>query len=353
MQLTRTRPPVAGLDGAVAAAHPLASQAGLDMLRAGGNAVDAIVATAATLNVVEPYMSGVGGVGLLLLHLAGGETRTLNFTGHAPAAADPAKFTPQSQELGPRACLVPGNVAGWLEALRAHGTKTSRDESRGVGTGHPSRPRRVRPASGQRRLDRRRARAAERAGPGDLRRDGTSDWSGATPARARPNSARDRRAGDRGFLSRRAGCDDRRPRSGRGRAADAGGFGRLPTRLGRAGLDYLSRSRRQDLRAQLRRLSDPADPQAARADEPRGARPQLARLHPPAQRGDEARHCGSDRVVRRSEVPQDPRSIGCSATPISAREADSSILAQRLEAKASAGAVRASATRSRRAEWTG
>lgn len=118
----RTRPVVAGTHGAVASAHPLASQVGLDILRDGGNAVDAIVAMAASLNVVEPYMSGVGGVGFLLLHLSDGETKVLNFSGNTPAAGTPDQFTPQSQALGPRSCLIPGNVAGWLEALRAHGT---------------------------------------------------------------------------------------------------------------------------------------------------------------------------------------------------------------------------------------
>ncbi len=120
---SRTRPPVAGLNGAVASAHPLASQAGLDILRAGGNAIDAVVATAVTLGVVEPYMSGLGGVGFLLMHRAGGETKTLNFSGNTPAAATPEQFTPEQQDCGPRACLIPGNVAGWLEALRAEGTK--------------------------------------------------------------------------------------------------------------------------------------------------------------------------------------------------------------------------------------
>ena len=123
MIANRTRPVVAGLHGAVASAHPLASQAGLDVLRSGGNAVDAIVAIAAALNVVEPYMSGIGGVGFLMLHTADGETTTLNFSGNTPAGATPDQFTPESQNVGPRACLIPGNVAGWLEALRAYGTR--------------------------------------------------------------------------------------------------------------------------------------------------------------------------------------------------------------------------------------
>jgi len=119
----RTRPVVAGMHGAVASAHPLASQAGLDVLRVGGNAVDAVVATAAALNVVEPYMSGVAGVGLLLLQLADGQTTTLNFSGNTPAAATPDQFTPETQDLGARASLIPGNVAGWLEALQRYGSK--------------------------------------------------------------------------------------------------------------------------------------------------------------------------------------------------------------------------------------
>lgn len=121
----RMRPVVGGIHGAVASAHPLASQAGLDVLRADGNAVDAVVAMAAALNVVEPHMSGIGGVGFLLLHLADGETKTLNFSGNTPAAATPDQLTPETQDIGPRACLIPGNVAGWLESLRAHGTKTA------------------------------------------------------------------------------------------------------------------------------------------------------------------------------------------------------------------------------------
>ena len=119
---SRTRPTVVGRKAAVASAHPLASQVGLDILRQGGNAVDAAIATAVALGVVEPYMSGVGGVGFLLLHLAGGETKVLNFCGNTPARATPDQFDLVTRELGPKASMIPGNVAGWFEALRVHGT---------------------------------------------------------------------------------------------------------------------------------------------------------------------------------------------------------------------------------------
>ena len=69
----------------VASAHPYASQAGLDILKNGGNAIDAAVAVASTLNVAEPYMSGIGGIGIALIYIAKeGRTRVLNFSAHAP-----------------------------------------------------------------------------------------------------------------------------------------------------------------------------------------------------------------------------------------------------------------------------
>ena len=64
------RPTVSSLRGIVAAAHPQAAQAGAAMLRAGGNAFDAAATTAAALNVVEPYMSGLAGMGMATCYIA-------------------------------------------------------------------------------------------------------------------------------------------------------------------------------------------------------------------------------------------------------------------------------------------
>src|SRR3989449_3592431 len=105
------RPVVMGTRGAVASAHPLASMAGIQMLLAGGNAVDAAVAVAATLNVVEPFMSGVGGVGLMLIS-RGSQRHVLDFLRPAPRAADPARGTHGELGGGPEACADPGDPRG-------------------------------------------------------------------------------------------------------------------------------------------------------------------------------------------------------------------------------------------------
>lgn len=112
-----------GVNGMVAAAHPLASGVGLQVLREGGNAFDAAPAVLATLNVVEPYMSGVGGIGVALAYVASeGRVRALDFSGRAPKAAEPSRFTDETKGTGILAPLVPGNVAGWFTLHQAYGT---------------------------------------------------------------------------------------------------------------------------------------------------------------------------------------------------------------------------------------
>jgi gamma-glutamyltranspeptidase / glutathione hydrolase len=120
------RPVVMGTGGVVTSAHPLASAAGLRMLLAGGNAVDAAVATAAALNVVEPFMSGLGGNGLALIS-RGGERLVLDFLGHAPAAADPAAASEAELGGGPKSCATAGNLAGWLTLLERFGSMARAD----------------------------------------------------------------------------------------------------------------------------------------------------------------------------------------------------------------------------------
>ena len=120
------------VNGMVVTSHPLAAQAGLRMLQAGGNAFDAAVASAAVLAVVEPLMSGLGGVGgYALIHDARtGDIRSVDFVGAAPAAAAPEVFTAGSR-LWDRAHpardsflapLVPGNLAGWAALLEEYGS---------------------------------------------------------------------------------------------------------------------------------------------------------------------------------------------------------------------------------------
>lgn len=129
------RPPALGSRGMVATAHPLATLAGQKILAEGGNAIDAIVAAAAALNAVEPFMSGTGGVGYMLFYSASeNRTRSLIFGGWVPKNFDPEKVRDitrfddgaghagRLEGIGPRTVALPGNVAGWDRALRDYGT---------------------------------------------------------------------------------------------------------------------------------------------------------------------------------------------------------------------------------------
>ncbi len=100
-----------GMDGMVVTAFPSASQAGVEMLRAGGNAVDAAVAAAWALAVCEPSSSGLGGQTTLLIHLAGGNTTVVDGHSHAPAAASTRQVSRIQQQKGYRACTIPSTPA--------------------------------------------------------------------------------------------------------------------------------------------------------------------------------------------------------------------------------------------------
>ena len=118
------RSTVTGTRGMVASAHPLASLAGARILLQGGNAFDAAIAVASTLNVVEPYMSGIAGNGYMVLYSAIEQTiRVLDYVGTSPYGASRDAFpNPKVMEVGIRSGMVPGACGGWMAALDRYGS---------------------------------------------------------------------------------------------------------------------------------------------------------------------------------------------------------------------------------------
>ncbi len=118
--------------GMVATSNPLAAQAGLAILRRGGNAADAAIAAAAVLNVTEPASTGIGGDCFALYFDAITRKITaLNGSGRAPAALTPELFVARHLSAIPErsalAVTVPGTVAGWSDLLAKHGSMGLRD----------------------------------------------------------------------------------------------------------------------------------------------------------------------------------------------------------------------------------
>jgi gamma-glutamyltranspeptidase/glutathione hydrolase len=121
------RPDVSGWRAAVTSDHPLASAAGAEVLRKGGNAIDAAVTMAGVLSVVRPHMNGPGGDGFLIYREARtGKVYALNGSGAAGAKATPAFFAEKSMRSIPGSGIlsvsVPGAVRMWEDALKRFGT---------------------------------------------------------------------------------------------------------------------------------------------------------------------------------------------------------------------------------------
>ena len=131
--------------GLVTAEHPIGAEVGAGILERGGNAVDAAVATAFAMTVVEPFMSTIAGAGTMLIHLEKrGETVVLDFNGNAPLKAHETMYRlsggiathalfawPQVENdanvFGHRSVAVPGSVRGLAMALERYGTMTLAD----------------------------------------------------------------------------------------------------------------------------------------------------------------------------------------------------------------------------------
>jgi gamma-glutamyltranspeptidase/glutathione hydrolase len=121
-------PQAAGTSGMVSSAHPIATEAGLSILRAGGNAFDAAVAVASTLNVVEPMMSGMGGYGTIMVYDAeSGAPLYLDASGKIPVGVDPDAYrapTPNYMQnrVGARGVSTPGAAHAWEAMHERFGT---------------------------------------------------------------------------------------------------------------------------------------------------------------------------------------------------------------------------------------
>jgi gamma-glutamyltranspeptidase / glutathione hydrolase len=140
--LSQSRSEVMGKNGIVATSQPLAAQAGLDILKKGGNAIDAAVAMSAVLNLVEPMNVGAGGDLFTIIYIAReNKLYTLNASGKAPTGQTLAHmnelgYSWNSKDWGPGSGMpragiltatVPGAVWGWDEVLHRFGTMTFKE----------------------------------------------------------------------------------------------------------------------------------------------------------------------------------------------------------------------------------
>jgi gamma-glutamyltranspeptidase/glutathione hydrolase len=139
-QFTCEKQPAQGRNGMVVSNHPLASAAGMEMLAAGGNAIDAAVATQFALTVVEPMMVGLLGGTMAHIRLADGSHRVIDGMSAAPGAsrpdmyrpipgAPPESFATEDEEnlVGPKSVAAPGSLLAWCFALRRYGTMSLAD----------------------------------------------------------------------------------------------------------------------------------------------------------------------------------------------------------------------------------
>lgn len=127
-QTSATPPPVRAENGMVVSAEVNASEAGVEILRAGGNAVDAAVATGFALAVTYPVAGNIGGGGFMVIRLPDGTATTIDYREMAPAAStrdmfldSTGTFVPERSQRGYLASGVPGAVAGLVQAHEAYG----------------------------------------------------------------------------------------------------------------------------------------------------------------------------------------------------------------------------------------
>ena len=216
------RSPVYSENGMAATSHPLATLSAIDMLKRGGNAVDAAIAASATLTIVEPHMTGIGGDCFAIVVEPDGTVHGLNGSGRAAAGVDPdwyrANGFHEIPETGPHPVTVPGAVKAWETLLGRLGTLPFEalfaDAIRLAEEGFP-----IHPRVGSDWARQEEALRADEGGVAPLsgRRQGAGYRRAPAAAGAGQDLARDRARWFQGLLRRRRS----RPRSPRPSAGSA------------------------------------------------------------------------------------------------------------------------------------
>ncbi len=309
-------PAVEAENGMVVSSQRLASQVGADILKAGGNAVDAAVAVAYAEAVVNPCCGNLGGGGFLVLHSAAGQSRFVNFRETAPAAASRDMYLDASGNVvkgaslrGWKAAGVPGTVLGLNTALAAYGTLPL---AQVMAPAIAARPGRVRADAGRHRHPRIRHGAVRRSGERRPRvpapgRQPLAARGPAGPGRPRPHPPGHRRPRLGRVLQ---GGDP--PRRGGGVAG-----GRRPAHGGRLRRLHGDAVRAADLPLPGRHhpVGAPAlvgrhhavrDPRHPRRLRPAGGGVQLRPERAPDGRGDAARLCRPQPAARRPGLRGQP-----------------------------------------------
>lgn len=121
--------PVRAKNGMVVSASDLATKVGVQILKNGGNAIDAAVAVGFALSVTYPVAGNIGGGGFMVIHLADGKNITIDYREKAPQVSfrdmyidSAGKYTPERNQIGETSAGVPGSVAGLIYALQKYGT---------------------------------------------------------------------------------------------------------------------------------------------------------------------------------------------------------------------------------------
>ncbi len=226
----------------VATDEPLGSAAGVEILKQGGNAVDAAVAVAFALAVVEPAAGNIGGGGFMLVRLADGRTNFFDYREVAPAKASREMYIrpdgtldPEASTIGYRSVAVPGTVAGLELALKTYGTMKFRDVMapaiRLAEDGIPVSEKLARELERERpKLGKRAAKAGaffgEQADFSEQRAD-VQAGGHFPPAGVGGNAKADSKKGREGILSGQDGANTCRGHGAAGRAHRAPGFGEL------------------------------------------------------------------------------------------------------------------------------